>query len=184
MKLYIGKYAKREINTIPIEYLIWYFNVIKRKKRKRSDTKKHLAILKYFLSFDNISVHKNSLSNKYGFYFDNTKRYDPDGNEMPFFETIGYINSKGEYVYEHRYFNDYYYIHKENNKFVLSDKYVTHTYLYFGHPLVYEKTNKYYFYDPYGKIFMYSFMIRPADLPDGLTNNFSKNIAIKNGPNS
>jgi hypothetical protein len=171
-KMKYGQYWGKHINEIPMDYLIWLFPTM---QRSQKDLLYYRSILIFFLERDVRVEHENELSY---FYFNDYKSLKPPGIDKEFLiSNWRGKNSLGENIYEVKFLEQSFFIAKENGKFVISKKYVSHKYLYGKTEMIYEKNDLYYFKDGLGNITNNAFLIRKPYVPEDFKNNdFSENI--------
>lgn len=171
-KINLGEYRGSRINEIPMSYLVWLFPTL---TRNQSDQKLYYAILYFFLLRD---VRVEERDNKAYFYFNDYEYIRPPGVDNSFLisDWIG-IDSNNNKVYEIKFFDTNFYIVKQNTRFVISNKYISHRYLYGGITMVYETNEEYFFSDPFGNIIGGAYLMRKPYILDGdLKNKFSDNM--------
>lgn len=171
-KIRLGKYRGSYINEVPISYLMWLLPTL---TQNHNNFHLYYGILTLFF-LENIKVEE--YDSKIHFYFKDYDFITPPDIPKPFLicECCG-LNSIGEKIYEVVFFDMRFYIVENGNNYEISDKYVSHKYLYGGLTMVYEKNKTYYFIDPFGTIIFGAYLIRKPYISDkSLINKFSENI--------
>lgn len=173
-KFLIGEHFGKRVNEVPLDYLIWIFPKLIRKKK---EIELAANILKFFIS-KGIRVEDNTSTNKgYSFYLKDFSIPKPGGGEVAFTKTFQKLfNSKNQPVYEIG--NPKWPIFlEENNGFLISTNYISYNYKFNGLPLIYEKNPNYYFIDSFGRVFNGAFLMRKPYIPNQYL-DFSENFLI------
>ena len=173
-----GKHSGTPINEIPMDYLVWLFPGLSRKKKTRN---LYAEILAYFLEKDVRVENHTSKSQGFHFYFNDYHNPAPISGERPFMQSFWRLkNSKGEYVYEIGPIDRPVFLDVTKDGFEISTKYTAYAYRFGGLKMVYEHNPDYYFFDGYGRIMKGAFLMRRPWIPEGtLAGDFSENLPIE-----